>query len=299
METEKTSYTLNHTGEEDEEHKAESYEPLDEDNVGSETDKMLKKTKDDKNSTEALNDADETTALEEKKEAIEEKQPAPNVSARNKFLQFFERKKNTNAGSNGESDTHNGSTPSQPATDLDGTTSSKRRFLPKLQNPFAKRNSSSPLPTPEKPLEKPAAEASCSDDKKGISKNFLHDLYFNVTLILIAADTTNEKKTETKFKSLPSIQFPKFSGIMNKFRRTPQSEDIELGNGPGGKAGLASMETLDDSTKDPWNQENSPDLVDAEKPKEGEVEKTVEKNEDKKSPFIASIQNYKCSIGES
>lgn len=28
------------------------------------------------------------------------------------------------------------------------------------------------------------------------------------------------------------------------------SDDVELGNGPNNKAGLASMETLDDSTKD-------------------------------------------------
>lgn len=84
---------------------------------------------------------------------------------------------------------------------------------------------------------------------------------------------------------------------MNKFRKAPRTEDIELGNGPGGKAGLASMETLDDSTKDPWNQENSPDVVDAEKPKE--VEKAAEETEgEKKQSLIASIQNYNCSIGE-
>lgn len=31
---------------------------------------------------------------------------------------------------------------------------------------------------------------------------------------------------------------------------TQQAEDLELGNGPNNKAGLASMETLDDSIKD-------------------------------------------------
>lgn len=52
------------------------------------------------------------------------------------------------------------------------------------------------------------------------------------------------------------------------------------------------METLDDSTKDPWNA----DAVDAEKPKD---EKAAEECEDKnKSTIIASIQNYNCSIGE-
>lgn len=67
-----------------------------------------------------------------------------------------------------------------------------------------------------------------------------------------------------------------------------------MGNGPRGKAGLASMETLDDSTKDPWNQEN--DAVDAEKPAD-KPEKGAE-DEEKKESLIASIQNYNCSIGK-
>lgn len=75
---------------------------------------------------------------------------------------------------------------------------------------------------------------------------------------------------------------------MNKFRKTPRSEDIELG-----KAGLASMETLDDSTKDPWNQESVPDGA------AKESEKAADEPEpEKKQSLIASIQNYNCSIGE-
>lgn len=105
---------------------------------------------------------------------------------------------------------------------------------------------------------------------------------------MIAAESSDEKKNETKFKSLASINFPKFSGIINKFRKTPQSEDIELG-----KAGLASMETLDDSTKDPWNQESAPDAV----PKESE-KAADEPEPEKKQSLITSIQNYNCSIGE-
>lgn len=112
----------------------------------------------------------------------------------------------------------------------------------------------------------------------------------------LTAENSEEKKTETKFKPLASINFPKFSGIINKFRKTPRSDDIELGNGPGGKAGLASMETLDDSTKDPWNQENAPDAVDAEKPKE--TEKPAEETEEKKESLVATIRNYNCSLGE-
>ena len=64
----------------------------------------------------------------------------------------------------------------------------------------------------------------------------------------------------------------------------------------GRKAGLASMETLDDSTKDPWNQENGSEVVDAEKPAEI-LEKGAEDMEKKKS-LMASIRNYNCSIGK-
>lgn len=59
------------------------------------------------------------------------------------------------------------------------------------------------------------------------------------------------------------------------------------------------METLDDSTKDPWNQENAPDAVDAETQKDNEKEKADgEKEDEKKTTIIESIQNYNCSIGE-
>lgn len=110
----------------------------------------------------------------------------------------------------------------------------------------------------------------------------------------IEAESSDDKKTETKFKPLASINFKaSFSGIINKFRKSPKQEDIEMGNGPRGKAGLASMETLDDSTKDPWNQEN--DGVDAENPVEKPEKGVVD--EEKKESLIASIQKYKCSIG--
>lgn len=56
------------------------------------------------------------------------------------------------------------------------------------------------------------------------------------------------------------------------------------------------METLDDSTKDPWNQENGSDAVDAEKPVAA-PEKGTEDAE-KKESLIASIRNYHCSIGK-
>lgn len=73
------------------------------------------------------------------------------------------------------------------------------------------------------------------------------------------------------------------------------------------KAGLASMETLDDSTKDPWGTENgSPDLKapkdDESGLKEGEKGAEDEEGKEKRIPIWQacwqSIINYQWSIGE-
>lgn len=109
--------------------------------------------------------------------------------------------------------------------------------------------------------------------------------------------TENEEKPKIASRLatvLSSVTLPSFSGIVNKFKRSPQSDDIELGNGTK-KAGLASMETLDDSTKDPWSQEgDAPDgAKDAEKPAEKSDEPKV-----KGPSFFDSIRGYTCSIGK-
>jgi Carboxylesterase family len=125
---------------------------------------------------------------------------------------------------------------------------------------------------------------------------------FKHFFLLSSEESGGEKKPDpekTKFNPLASIRFPNISVVFNKFRKSPRNEDIELGSGP--RAGLASMETLDDSTKDPWNPENSPDVVDAEKDgKSGAVEKELceQDGKEKKLPFLAGIRNYNCSIGE-
>lgn len=83
---------------------------------------------------------------------------------------------------------------------------------------------------------------------------------------------------------------------------------VELGNmNSGPKAGLASMETLDDSTKDPWGTENgSPDLK-VPKDEENGVkngEKAVEDEGEKEKPMPLwqacwqNVTNYQWSIGE-
>lgn len=59
------------------------------------------------------------------------------------------------------------------------------------------------------------------------------------------------------------------------------------------------METLDDSTKDPWNQtENGTDGVDNEKVDEPKKAEGVEEEAEKKPTLIASIRSYNCSIGK-
>lgn len=164
METEKTSYTLNHNGEEVEDKKNESYEPIEED-AAAETDKMLLKDLPlEKKSIEAPTEADERTALADK-EAVEEKQNA-NPPTKNRFLQFFERKQPKTEQSEPQNGTQNGN---GNVTDVGATPAAaeaapKRRFVPiKLQNPFAKKVET---PVPANPETKPI-EASSSDEKKG------------------------------------------------------------------------------------------------------------------------------------
>lgn len=296
METEKTSYTLNN-GDEKPAPKSEKYEPLEED-VPAETDKMLadKIEAGAKTFAEVPKEADETTALDEKVEAEKEKE-VPNIPAKNRFFQFFEKKKKIEP-SEPAAQTGNGTL--NDSTAVDGpaaeTNPPKRRFIPlKLQNPFAKKSeTATPTPgTDEK--EKPTTEASSSDEKKGKSALRI-EAYLLINYSYLAADSNDDKKTETKFKPLASITFPSFSGIINKFRKAGRSDDIELGSGPGGKAGLASMETLDDSTKDPWNQENGGDAVDAEKSEE--AKKAEEATAEEKTSLFSNIRNYTCSIGE-
>ena len=73
------------------------------------------------------------------------------------------------------------------------------------------------------------------------------------------------------------------------------AENIELGNEP--KAGLASMETLDDSTKDPWTENG--DTVDTTETKtNGNSDPQNEQPAEKPINIWESIQSYECSIGK-
>lgn len=58
------------------------------------------------------------------------------------------------------------------------------------------------------------------------------------------------------------------------------------------------METLDDSTKDPWNQENGGDAVDAEKTDETKKVEEPAVEAEPKVTLLASLRSYDCSVGE-
>lgn len=163
MEMEKTSYTLKHNGEEHDDSKNESYEPLDEE-IAIETDKMLSKDKTDAiKSIEVLADADENTALDEKTEALKATENST-VLTKNRFLQFFDRKKPKTEQTVGQ----NGKTETSPVDGMAPELAPKKRFIPiKLQNPFAKKTETDVPATNTNGNNKPTNEASSSDEKKG------------------------------------------------------------------------------------------------------------------------------------
>lgn len=129
--------------------------------------------------------------------------------------------------------------------------------------------------------------------------SFYFHLFFSYNNNIYILETKDvEEKPQNKSK-LGSIHFPQISGIFNRFRKTAKSDDIELGP-QAAKAGLASMETLDDSTKDPWNQEEQ-DAVDAAKLAETvpDEKKPIKEEEGEKNLSVyQQIRNYNCSIGE-
>lgn len=69
----------------------------------------------------------------------------------------------------------------------------------------------------------------------------------------VGTTTTNEPHPPPQKKGLlNAIRLP-ITSIIPKKLKPVHNDDVELGNGPNNKAGLASMETLDDSLKDTEN----------------------------------------------
>lgn len=96
---------------------------------------------------------------------------------------------------------------------------------------------------------------------------------------------------------LNAIKLP----IANMIPKKKTDDDVELGNGPGTKAGLASMETLDDSLKDQDTVDKAPTKKDDDvnKVKLSQEIKTenCEEEEDEVSCFDR-IRSYSCSVDD-
>lgn len=111
---------------------------------------------------------------------------------------------------------------------------------------------------------------------------------------------------------LGSIKLPTLGSLIPKRLRKGAADDIELGNGPNNRAGLASMETLDDSLKDTEkdtvdknnavNNATDEDKMETIKltTEEKDAEKAAEAEQDKvkQATFLDRIRAYRCSIGE-
>lgn len=127
------------------------------------------------------------------------------------------------------------------------------------------------------------------------------------------------KKNFSKYlPRLPKLNISLDLGLdasIKRFRsNNSQTDDLEMGNGPNNKAGLASMETLDDSTKD--NEANKDvtdkaalpdDGLETVKLNESEKEKEAQKEKDNgkvgdtdvnKQPIIDRIRSYRWSIDD-
>lgn len=97
---------------------------------------------------------------------------------------------------------------------------------------------------------------------------------------------------------LNAIKLPIANMIPKK--KTDNADDVELGNGPGTKAGLASMETLDDSLKDQDTVDRASKIPDdtLETVKLSDEKKEKEEEELQNISFIDRIRTYKCSIDD-
>lgn len=198
----------------------------------------------------------------------------------------------------------------------------------------------------EKPAEKPAEENAANESR--ISANFLNYFRFrNPFAKKETAEKTDEKdenavaedqekpkendetpteeaktaeaepapeqapKAEKK-SFLKGVKLPPLGHLIPKRLRpsTGPSDDLEMGNGPNNKAGLASMETLDDSQKDNDSKdqtdkangklaEDDLETVKLDDKEEKPTDKAEEAAADqKKLPILERIRGYQCSIGE-
>nr|XP_040222964.2 neurotactin [Anopheles coluzzii]XP_040222965.2 neurotactin [Anopheles coluzzii]XP_040222966.2 neurotactin [Anopheles coluzzii] len=182
----------------------------------------------------------------------------------------------------------------------------------KLRNPFAKKPAAADA-TGEAAADKEAGEEEEKDEVTAEATDKPADAE-------AAGDAAEEKKPAAEGDE-PEVQAPKkgllealrvplASIIPKRFKPVPGGEpddDIELGKTPKNRAGLASMETLDDSLKDA----DTKDTVDAKgangtdgealvKPDDKEVkDKAAEAEEDaQERSLLQRVQSYRCSVDD-
>lgn len=110
-----------------------------------------------------------------------------------------------------------------------------------------------------------------------------------------ATEETDAQAVPPRKRILNAIRLPIANIIPKRLRSShQQSDDVELGNGPNNKAGLASMETLDDSIKETDNK----DVTDkAPGPISDEGLETVKLNENEAKEKEANAKNDE-KVGE-
>lgn len=254
---------------------------------------------------------DEETEKEPKKVTAEEKEVKPTKIPFGgiKIPGFFTRNKDKSKGDGAENellkdaekDAEKGEAEDKPKEEAP-----KKPLFPKInitfKNPFAKK-----------------PEAAAGTDEAQENKENAEKADDAATPETDAPEGGDEEPKadnppaaeEAKKPFLQSIKLPTLGSLIPKKLRRSSPDDIELGNGPNTRAGLASMETLDDSLKD---TENNKDVTDKASPNnvtdedkmetiklndDKDAEKAAEAEQDKVKPtFLDRIRTYRCSIGK-
>ncbi|XP_063699428.1 neurotactin isoform X2 [Culicoides brevitarsis] len=113
--------------------------------------------------------------------------------------------------------------------------------------------------------------------------------------------------SKSKQSLLETMKLSTLGNLIPKRLKKSNQNDIELGDGLNNKAGLASMETLDDSQKDNSNGDALNKDTNISCAKDGrkmdtimlkEAEKAAEAEQDRpKRTVLERVQNYRCSMG--
>lgn len=190
----------------------------------------------------------------------------------------------------------------------------------RIRNPFAKKEAGEPVPAEEEGEQKKEGDEGKEPIENGEKKEAGEE----------KAEGAEEQKKDGEAEAKPAeeaapaaekksllsnIRLPHItlSNLIPKRLRPGQqaTEDLELGNGPNNKAGLASMETLDDSQKDNDSKDTTDKAVNGKTADEDMETVKLDEKEDKPKdkaeeaaadqkpkPILDRIRAYQCSVGE-